>query len=144
MPSGVVNFGSCYRSSLLLLKQQILCINFYNGIIIFVGTKLYGVRYQQLPLAICHIAQNCDEGKFWRMLTSNIYGTYFDGWSLSFTIHLYTCKHCIVFKQFDRLTFDNLAGKCQKCQNFPSSKFCTTRYLKVTGYLYINFVGAKV
>ena len=32
----------------------------------------------------------------------------------------YTCKCCIVFKQFaDGLNFDGLAGKCQKRQNFP-------------------------
>ena len=30
----------------------------------------------------------------------------------------YTCKRCTVFKQFDRLNFDGLAQKCQKCQNF--------------------------
>ena len=32
-----------------------------------------------------------------------------DGHCLS----LYTCKCCIVFKQFDKLNFDGLAGKCQ-------------------------------
>ena len=31
----------------------------------------------------------------------------------------YNCKRCIVFKQFDRLNFYALAGKCQKRQNFP-------------------------
>ena len=31
----------------------------------------------------------------------------------------YTCKHCVAFKQFDGLNFDDLAGKCQKRQNFP-------------------------
>ena len=36
----------------------------------------------------------------------------------------YTCKYCIVFKQFDGLKFDTLAGKHRKCQNFPPSKFC--------------------
>ena len=30
----------------------------------------------------------------------------------------YTCKRCIIFKQFDGLNFDGLAGKCQKRQNF--------------------------
>ena len=30
----------------------------------------------------------------------------------------YTCKSCIVFKQFDGLNFDGLAGKRQKHQNF--------------------------
>ena len=30
----------------------------------------------------------------------------------------YTCKGCIVFKQFDGLNFDGLAGKRQKRQNF--------------------------
>ena len=43
----------------------------------------------------------------------------------------YTCKRCIIlnFKQFDKLNFDGLAGKRQKHQNFPPSKFCTIRYL---------------
>ena len=36
---------------------------------------------------------------------------------------LYTCKCCIVFKQFDRLKFDRLAGKHQKRQNFPRQNF---------------------
>ena len=31
----------------------------------------------------------------------------------------YTCKRCIVFKQFDRLNFDGLARRRQKCQNSP-------------------------
>ena len=31
----------------------------------------------------------------------------------------YTCKCCIVFKQFNGLNFDGLAGKRQKLQNFP-------------------------
>ena len=38
-----------------------------------------------------------------------------DGYCLS----PYTCKCCTVFKQFDRLNFDSLAGKCQKRQNSP-------------------------
>ena len=47
-------------------------------------------------------------------------GKYFDGWSLSFTMH-YKC--CIV-KQFDGLNFDGPAVKHQKYQNSPLSKFC--------------------
>ena len=35
----------------------------------------------------------------------------------------YTCKHCTVFKQFDGLKFDGLAGKQQKRQNFPHQNF---------------------
>ena len=35
----------------------------------------------------------------------------------------YTCKCCIIVKQFDRLNFDGLAGKRQKCQSFPHQKF---------------------
>ena len=31
----------------------------------------------------------------------------------------YTCKHCIVFKQFDGLNFDGLAGKFQNIKIFP-------------------------
>ena len=35
----------------------------------------------------------------------------------------YTCKRCIVFKQFDGLNLDGLAGKRQKRQNFPYQNF---------------------
>ena len=35
----------------------------------------------------------------------------------------YTYKLCIVFKQFDGLNFDSLAGKCQKHQNSPRQNF---------------------
>ena len=35
----------------------------------------------------------------------------------------YTFKFCAVFKQFDGLNFDSLAGKHQKCQNFPRQNF---------------------
>ena len=35
----------------------------------------------------------------------------------------YTCKRCIVFKQFDGLNFDGLAGKHQKRQIFPCQNF---------------------
>ena len=47
----------------------------------------------------------------------------------------YTCKHCVVFKQFDELNFASLAGKHQNHQNFPSppSKFCTIRWLQGQG-----------
>ena len=31
-------------------------------------------------------------------------------------------------KQFDGLNIDDLAGKHQKRQNFPPSKFCNIRY----------------
>ena len=44
----------------------------------------------------------------------------------------YTCKHCIVYEQFDGLNFDGLAGKHQKRQNFPLSKFCAIRYTACT------------
>ena len=37
----------------------------------------------------------------------------------------YTCKRCIVFKQFSGLNFDSLAGKCR---NSPA-KFCAIRYI---------------
>ena len=43
-------------------------------------------------------------------------------------LSLYTCKHRIVFKQFDSLNFDSLAGKHQKHQNFALSQFCATQY----------------
>ena len=39
----------------------------------------------------------------------------------------YTCKRCIVLKQFDRLNFDGPAGKRQKRQNLSWSKFCAIR-----------------
>ena len=42
-----------------------------------------------------------------------------DGYRLS----PYTCKCCIVFKQFDKLNFDGLVRKHQNCQNFPPSNF---------------------
>ena len=32
-------------------------------------------------------------------------------------------------KQFDGLNIDGLAGKHQKRQNFPPSKFCSIRYM---------------
>ena len=35
----------------------------------------------------------------------------------------YTCKRCIVFKQFNGLNFDGPAGKRQKRQNFPRQNF---------------------
>ena len=31
-------------------------------------------------------------------------------------------------KQFEGLNIDSLAGKRQKCQKFPPSKFCAIRY----------------
>ena len=49
----------------------------------------------------------------------------------------YTCKCCTIFKQFDRLNFDGLAGKHQKHQNFPQSKFSAIRYVpdEITTYV---------
>ena len=69
------------------------------------------------------------QGRFWRILTSNIWqkNILTDGYCLS----PYTCKRCTVFKKFDWLNFDGLAGKHQKCQNSPLSKFCAIRY-KIT------------
>ena len=56
----------------------------------------------------------------------------------------YTCKCCIVFKQFDGLNFDSLAGKHQKCQNFPPSKFCTVRSMYTGLYFTVtNHSGPK-
>ena len=40
----------------------------------------------------------------------------------------YTCKRCIVFKQFDGLNFDGLAGKPSKTSKLPLSKFCAIVY----------------
>ena len=42
--------------------------------------------------------------------------------------HTPVAKCCTVFKQFDGLNFDDLAGKHQKRQNFPPSKFSAIRY----------------
>ena len=36
----------------------------------------------------------------------------------------YTCKRCIVFKQFDGLNFDGLVGKHQKHQISPVKILC--------------------
>ena len=57
-----------------------------------------------------------------KYLTENILT---DGYCLS----PYTCKCCIVFKQFEGLNFDGLAGKHQKTSKFPSVKIlCYTLY----------------
>ena len=58
-----------------------------------------------------------------KFLTENILT---DGYCLSPC----TFKFCTVFKQFDGLNFDGLAGKCQKRQNFPPSKFSAIQYDK--------------
>ena len=60
---------------------------------------------------------NFDEYRLFKYLKENIL---MDDHCLS----PYICKRFIVFKQFDRLNFDCLARRCQKCQN-PPSKFCT-------------------
>ena len=66
------------------------------------------------------IAQIFDGGNFdgyclFKYFTKNIFT---DGQCLS----LYTCKCCTVFKQFDGLNFDGLAGKRQKTSKFPTFK----------------------
>ena len=58
---------------------------------------------------------NFDGYWLFKYLTENIL---IDGYCLS----PYTCKCCIIFKQLDRLNFDGLVGKHQKCQNFPLSQ----------------------
>ena len=56
----------------------------------------------------------------------------------------YTCKCCTVFKQFDRLNFDSLAGKHQKRQNFPLSKFSAIRYMhKIFKRLFCHYMKVK-
>ena len=65
---------------------------------------------------------NFDEQLLFKYLTENILT---DGHCLL----PYTCKHCVVFKQFDGLTFDGLAGSCLKRQNFPPAKFCAIWYV---------------
>ena len=57
---------------------------------------------------------NFDRYQLFKYLTGNVLT---DALCLS----LYTCKRCIVFKQFDRLNFDGLVGKRQKRQ-FPPVK----------------------
>ena len=73
------------------------------------------------------IVQNFERGNFdgywlFKYLTEKILT---DGHCLS----PYICKCCTVFKQFDGLNFDGLAGKHQKRQNFPPSKSSAIRYL---------------
>ena len=67
------------------------------------------------------IAQNFDGGHFdgFRLFKYLMENMLTDDHCLS----PYNCKFCIVFKQFDRLNFDGLAGKRQKCQNFPHQNF---------------------
>ena len=70
---------------------------------------------------VYRIVQNIDGGNFdgywlFKYLTENIL---MDGHCLS----PYTCKLCIVFKQFDWLNFDGLAG----ASKFPPIK--TLRYM---------------
>ena len=60
--------------------------------------------------------RNFDGYWLFKYLTEN---TVMDGYCLS----PYTCKCCIVFKQFHGLNFDNLAGKHPKHQNFPHQNF---------------------
>ena len=72
-------------------------------------------------LFMYRIAQNFDRGNFdgywlFKYLMENILT---DGYCLS----PYTCKFCTVFTQFNGLNFDSLAGKGQKCQNFPHQNF---------------------
>ena len=38
-------------------------------------------------------------------------------------LSLYIRKCCIVFIQFDKLNFDSLAGRHQRCQSFPHQNF---------------------
>ena len=58
-----------------------------------------------------YIAQNFDG--YW------LFNILMDGHCLS----PYTCKHCIVFKHYDELNFDGLAGKCLKSQISPRQNF---------------------
>ena len=60
------------------------------------------------------IAENFDRGKFWRMLTFQIFdGKYFDRWSVSFT------KHCIALK-FWQVKFWWSGWKVSKTSKFPA------------------------
>ena len=70
------------------------------------------------------IAGNFDGGKFWRMLTFQIFdGKYFDGWSVSFT------KHCIAFKIW-WVKFWRSGWKASKPSKFPPVKI--SRYTVIT------------
>ena len=53
----------------------------------------------------------------------------------------YTCKCCIVLKQFDRLNFDGLAGKRQKRQNFPHQNFALYSMLMTVTILHGKVLG---
>ena len=59
---------------------------------------------------------NFDRYRLFKYLTENILT---DGHYLLPCI----CKRCNVFKIFDGLKFDSLAGKRQKRQNFPCQNF---------------------
>ena len=45
------------------------------------------------------------------------------------------CKYCNGFKIFDRLNFDGLARKRQKCEIFPILTFFITEMLCLVTYL---------
>ena len=79
------------------------------------------------------IVQNCAEGKFWQILTFQI----FDGKILTdgHCLSPYTYKHCIIFKQFDDLNFHGLAGKCQKRKNSSHQTLCYTVYISCYTFL---------
>ena len=49
----------------------------------------------------------------------------------------YTCKCCIVFKQFDGLKFDGLAGKRQKVNISPTKLLSYTVIVYLVLYLHI-------
>ena len=55
---------------------------------------------------------NFDGYQLFKYLTENIL-------TGALCLSLYTCKRCIVFKQFDGLNFDGLVGKHQKRQFAP-------------------------
>ena len=59
----------------------------------------------------------------------------------------YTCKRCIVFKQFDQLNFDGLAGKRQKHQkhqNFPHQNIYIATLCYSYAANYIAFILFEV
>ena len=76
---------------------------------------------------IYRTAGNLDGGKFWRILTLQIFnGKYFDGWSLSFT------KHCIDLKIW-RVKFWQSGWKASKTSIFPPVKI--SRYTVASDYI---------
>ena len=84
--------------------------------------KVWYIQYKQLPYSANFDGGNFDGYLLFNYLTKNIL----------------TDRHCLSVntKYFDGLNIDDLAGKRQKRQNFPPSKFCAIRY-SASMYVYL-------